>query len=106
MPPAHQSYGFAVPTATTDRDAWHKDNTRAASPEKLDGVFAPTAWQWDGVVKNFEHDQAWDFQEPPVMTNGGDFKFWTGAGRSKSAFKTEHNTPDPRGNARFMQVWA
>ena len=69
-------YGFAVPDATTNRDDWHKDNDRAKTPEKLVGVFAQTAWQWDGIVRNFEYDQAWDFQEPPT-TGPANYKFWT-----------------------------
>ena len=71
-------YGFAVPDATPDRDPWHKDNDRAKSPGKVDGVFAQTAWQWDGVVRNFEYDQAWDFQEPPTTGPApANYKFWT-----------------------------
>jgi hypothetical protein len=50
-------YGFAVPAAMDDRDAWHKPNDRSITPELVPGVFAPTAWKWDGAVKNFEHDQ-------------------------------------------------
>jgi hypothetical protein len=46
--------------------------------------------------------QAWDFQEPPTAGPTG-YKFWNARGRDASGSKTEHNTPDPRGNARFMQ---
>lgn len=94
-------YGFAVDDATPDRDAWHKNNHREQSPTPVEGVFAPTAWKWGGVAQDFAFDQAWDFQEPPVGAAGK--KFWTAKGRDEQGSKTEHNTPDPRGNPRYMQ---
>jgi hypothetical protein len=99
-------YGFAVPTATPDRDTQHKGNGRAMTPEHVAGIFAPTAWQWDGIVKDFEHDQAWDFQESPTPDGvaNNDMKFWTAVGPNTAGSKTEHTTPDPRGGACFLQV--
>jgi len=96
-------YGFAVDASTPDRDAWHKNNDRTMSATPVNGVFAPTAWKWDGVVHSFEHDQMWDFQEPPTAGPSGDWKFWTAAGRDTRGAKTEHNSPDPRGNSRYIQ---
>ena len=95
-------YGFAVPEGTDDRDAYHVGKTRAdVAGQPVEGFFAPTGWRWDGVVKDFETDIAWQFQEPPKNLNG--YKFWTAAGRDEAGFKTEHLSPDPRGNARFVQ---
>ena len=45
----------------------------------------------------------WDFQEPPTAGPSGDWKFWTAAGRDTRGAKTEHNSPDPRGNSRYIQ---
>jgi hypothetical protein len=100
-----QTYGFAAPTATTDRDAWHKGNVRDGTGDTVVGSFAPTAWKWDGSVKDFTTDQAWEFQEPPLIDGAvsSTMKFWTAAGRDAGGKKTEHNSPDPRGNARFVQ---
>ena len=94
-------YGFAVPESTADRDTWHVGRDRTRPPAGLSGVFAPTMWQWDGEVKNFEHDQAWDFQEPPMGMFG--YKFWTALGRDTGGEKLEHVSADPRGNPRFIQ---
>ena len=100
-------YGFAVPEATTDRDAWHKGNFRNGHGDDVTGYFAQTQWQWDGTVTNFDDDQAWDFQNPPKneAASGASttHKFWTGAGINEEASKTEHNSPDPRGGNRFIQ---
>ena len=98
-----KTYGFSVPEATADRDPYHVDAARGAVNEgvPLEGVFAPTAWMWDGVVKDFEHDLAWHFQEAPLNVDG--YKFWTAQGSSTSGYKTEHLSPDPRGNNRFIQ---
>lgn len=100
-------YGFAVPTGTDDRDAWHKGNFRDGSGDSVTGYFAQTQWQWDGTVKNFDDDQAWDFQNAPKTTDGlsasTTHKFWTAKGRDEGGAKTEHNSPDPRGGNRFIQ---
>jgi len=104
-------YGFAVDSRLEDRDEWHKNKDRSNQRELLSGIFAPTAWQWDGQVRNYEYDVAWEFQEPPVIEGAAAgagwrrerLKFWTGAGRNEAAYKMEHVTPDPRGNARYVQ---
>lgn len=97
-------YGFAAPVATTDRDAWHKGNFRNGTADTVVGAFAATAWKWDGVVKDFTSDQAWEFQEPPNVDGAASatHKFWTAAGRDKGGSKTEHCSPDPRGGNRYV----
>lgn len=107
-----QVYGFAVPVEVEDRDAFHRETlvdskcpaagcvkTRAAVGS-LDGYFAPIDWRWNGEVKSFEYDAAWHFQEPPLNLEG--YKFWNPAGRDKAGAKTEHLSPDPRGNPRYV----
>lgn len=54
-----KNYGCAVDTAVADRDPFHKGNDSAQQTDMFDGIFAPTSWQrWDGVVRNYEFDQA------------------------------------------------
>lgn len=101
-------YGFAVPSATTDRDAWHKGNFRDGTDDTVTGYFARTQWKWDGTVKNFDDDQAWDFQNPPkkdtdASAASDSHKFWTAKGRDAAGAKTEHVSPDPRGGSRYIQ---
>ena len=100
-------YGFAVPEATEDRDPWHKGNFRNGHGDSVDGYFAQTQWQWDGTVKNFEFDQAWDFQNPPKNEDASGasttHKFWNAEGINEDGKKTEHNSPDPRGGNRYIQ---
>jgi hypothetical protein len=98
-------YGFAAPKATADRDAWHKGNFRDGTGDTVAGVFAATAWKWDGTVKDFNTDQAWEFQEAPVVdgVTSTTHTFWNSAGRDTGGSKTEHNSPDPRGGKRFVQ---
>ena len=100
-------YGFAVPSTTEHRDAWHKGNFRNGTDDTVTGYFAQTQWQWDGTVKNFDDDQAWDFQNPPMKTDAtgpeASYMFWTAKGRDAEGAKTEHNSPDPRGGNRFIQ---
>ena len=89
-------YGFAVDSSTADRDAFHKDALHASTPT-LSGTWASTNWQWDGTVKDFEHDLAWEFQESPIIDGAASttHKFWTAKGRDEDGKKTEHNSPDP-----------
>lgn len=100
-------YGFAAPAATEDRDPWHKGNFRNGTNDSVDGYFAQTQWQWDGTVKNFEFDQAWDFQNPPKKEDASGasttHKFWNAEGINEDGKKTEHNSPDPRGGNRYIQ---
>lgn len=104
-------YGFAIdmsasgPTGGLWRDAFHKDASKAVNGAEVPGVFTPIAWQWDGDVKNFEHDGSWDFQDQPPMHVGSDNYFWNGKGNDSEGCKTEHNSPDPReGMSAFVQT--
>lgn len=70
-----QIYGFAVDmndntTAPYDlwRDAFHKT---ADNGDKVEGKWIPQQWRWDGEVKNFQHDGAWDYQNKPPNTDDG-----------------------------------
>ena len=101
-----QVYGFAVPNATKDRDAFHKNNVRTNTDgHKVTGAyFAPIAWKFNSSnIQNVEYTDMWEFQEPPVMPSSitGDWKFWTPAGRNAPGDKTEHNTPSPTGEQKF-----
>jgi hypothetical protein len=94
-------YGFATDVTTTGfkfRDAWHKDASRMPG-DVVNGAFWQIDWSWDGEVRNYMHDGSWTFQHTPAANT----KFWNGAGYDLSGEKTEHNSPDPRGGARFMQ---
>ena len=100
-------YGFAVdmsesgPTGGLFRDAFHKPRDNGA---QVDGKFVAIDWQWDGEVKNFRHDGAWDFQIPVPGYEDGDMMWWNGKGYDASGSKTEHNSPDTRpGITGFIQ---
>lgn len=92
------------PTGGAWRDAFHKNPATAVNGAKVDGVFTPISWQWDGTVRNFEHDGSWDFQDQPPLHVGTNNYFWNAAGNDAGGCKTEHNTPDPRvGVSGFVQ---
>merc|ERR1712038_865813 len=100
-------YGFAIdmsesgPTGGMWRDDFHKPRENGA---KVEGKFIPINWQWDGEVKNFRHDGAWDFQLDPPGYEGTNMKFWNAAGYDTSGKKTEHISPDTRpGITGFVQ---
>eukprot|EP00934_Nitzschia_sp_Nitz4_P001248 Nitzschia sp. Nitz4//scaffold17_size182527//93321//96006//NITZ4_001857-RA/size182527-snap-gene-0.297-mRNA-1//-1//CDS//3329539349//1248//frame0 len=100
-------YGFAVdmsedgPTEGLFRDAFHKPRANGAMVE---GKFVAIDWQWDGVVKNFRHDGAWEFQKPVPGYEDTDMKFWNANGYDSSGYKTEHVSPDTRaGITGFVQ---
>jgi hypothetical protein len=96
-----QLYGFA--TDTTEgvyRDAWHMANVKGA---KVAGAYYPIDWKWDGVVKSFEHDGSFDFQDAPVGAPAGT-EFWTASGPDKGGYKTEHVSPAHNGKASYIQV--
>lgn len=91
--------GAATGTNLT-RDAWHKT---AKNGDKVEGAFYKMKWTHKiGKVQAFEHDIAWDFQDAPEGAPAG-WCFWVPAGKDGPGKKSEHNTPDPRGNPRFMQ---
>jgi hypothetical protein len=89
-----QLYGFGVDESLADRDDWHRANYNGATVE---GAFYPIDWKWDGVVKNFEHDAAWEYQEPPLNAPPST-KFWNGGGRDAAGSKTEHISAVPDGS--------
>ena len=98
-------YGFAVdmsesgPTGGLFRDAFHKPRQNGA---KVEGKFVPIDWQWDGTVKNFRHDGAWEFQLP--VPGFDDLTWWNSGSLTESGSKTEHNSPDTReGITGFIQ---
>lgn len=100
-------YGFATdmsadgPTGGLWRDEYHKDRENG---EKVEGKFVAIDWQWDGTVKNFRHDGAWDFQIPVPNYEGTEMKWWNGKGNDESGAKTEHLSPDTRpGITGFIQ---
>jgi hypothetical protein len=92
-------YGFAVdmsastgPTQGKWRDAFHKNATMAKNGAEVAGKWIPNAWQWDGEVKNFHHDVAWEYQNPAP---GGmdNYWYWSAAGPDKAGCKCEHVSP-------------
>jgi hypothetical protein len=103
-------YGFAIdmsasgPTQGMWRDEFHKDASLGVNGAMVSGVFTPISWQWDGEVRNFEHDGSWDFQDQPPLHLGSDNYFWNAKGNDAAGCKTEHNSPDPRiGKSGFIQ---
>jgi len=96
------TYGFAVDCSvvTADRDTWHKT---AVDGDKVEGAFYKLKWtHTPGDVKAFEHDGSWEFQDAPDGAPAG-WCWWNARGKDKGGKKTEHNSPDPRGNPRVMQ---
>jgi len=93
-------FGFAVPPEMTmTRDEYHKPR---ANGEMVAGKFVAINWQWDGVVKNYRHDGAWEFQLD-VPGNAG-WSWWNAAGKDTDGAKTEHTSPDTRpGKTAFVQ---
>ena len=99
-------YGFATDMNTDKdtsglfRDNYHKCRENGSS---VDGKFVAINWQWDGVVRNFRHDGAFEFQNN-VPGHEGTWKWWNSNGYSKGGEKTEHLSPDTRpGKTAFIQ---
>ena len=89
------------PTGGLFRDAFHKPRDNG---EQVDGKFVAIDWQWDGEVKNFRHDGAWDFQLPVPGYDGTGMMWWNANGYDASGSKTEHLSPDTRpGKTAFIQ---
>lgn len=90
------------PTGGLFRDAFHKPRDNG---EQVDGKFVAIDWKWDGTVKNFRHDGAWDFQIPvPGQEDGSSMMWWNANGYNASGSKTEHLSPDTRpGQTAFIQ---
>lgn len=100
-------YGFVVdmsadgPTGGMWRDDFHKPRANGA---KVEGKWVAIDWQWDGQVKNYRHDGAWDFQVSPPGYEGTSYEWWNANGYDSSGAKTEHLTPDTRpGKSAFVQ---
>lgn len=93
-----KTYSFAIdmskngPTKGMWRDEFHRDPKMAYNGAQVDGKFVADKWEWDGEVKNFAHDIAWDFQDS-VPGMGDHIKYWTGMGPDEPGCKCEHNTP-------------
>jgi hypothetical protein len=101
-------YGFATNVAQTTGgrylEDWHKNV--ALPGNTVAGGFYPIDWRWNGTVTSFLHDGSWAFQH---KTSDGLY-FWNNGGNSAgstferaASCKTEHNSPDPYGGARFAQ---
>lgn len=89
------------PTGGMYRDAFHKPRENGA---KVDGKFVAINWQWNGNVKNFRHDGAWDFQLPVPGYEGTDITQQNSGSLSSSGSKTENLSPDTRpGQTAFIQ---
>jgi hypothetical protein len=96
-------YGFAIdmsesgPSGGIFRDEFHQDPAKAKNGAKVDGKWIAVDWTWDGEVRNFQHDVAWEFQLKPPGTSEGssmeDYQWWNAGGLSSSGLKTEHVTP-------------
>lgn len=95
-----QMYGYAVdmsedgPTGGVYRDEFHRDPSKGFNGAMVEGKWIAIDWRWDGVVRNFEFDGAWDFQlKPPGTESGTEFEayqFWNGNGLNEAGAKTEH----------------
>lgn len=100
-------YGFAADIASQTgglwRDSFHKDPAQAVNGATVEGHFARGAWQWDGEVKNYEHDGGWDWQDKPLGA-ASELQFWTASGPNAQGSKIEHLSPDPTGKHRYIQT--
>ena len=101
-------YGFATNVVQTTGgrylEDWHKNV--ALPGQTVVGGFYPIDWRWNGTVTSFLHDGSWAFQH---KTSDGLY-FWNNGGSTAgstfdraASCKTEHNSPDPYGGARFVQ---
>lgn len=103
-----QIYGFAIdmseegPTSGKWRDDFHTDESMAMNGAEVEGKWIAQPWRWEGEVKNFQHDGAWDFQNDPSVSG---YRWWNSAGYDESGKKTEHVSPDPRpGKTAYVQT--
>lgn len=103
-----QVYGYAVDTSVSDRDAWHLGNTRTATPatHTVNGKWAKINWQFDSSsITNIEESDMFHWQTEPVLPSSvtGTYKFWNSKGNDDDGKKTEHNSPSPIGEHKFVQ---
>lgn len=105
-------YGYAVDMSPDKRakglwrDDFHRNATYGKNGGEVTGRWIKIPWQWDGEVRDYEHSDAWVFQDKPPYTEGArsGFEWWTAAGPDVGGCKTEHLTPDPReGQSGFIQ---
>jgi hypothetical protein len=95
-------YGYAIdmsdegPTHGMWRDTFHLDPEMAHNGAHVPGKWFPIDWQWDGTVRDYHHDGAWDFQVKPPGAKGTEYRFWNSLGNNEAGCKMEHNSPDPR----------
>jgi hypothetical protein len=101
-----QIYGFAAdmsatgPTAGVFRDEFHRSATNGA---RVEGAWIAQPWRWDGTVRDFQHDGAWDFQEsPPGQPEG--WGWWTANGYDNRGAKTEHLSPVSRNKRSLYET--
>lgn len=97
-----QMYGYAIdmsesgPSHGLWRDAFHRNGTYAYNGAEVEGKWIAIDWRWDGVVRNFEYDGAWDFQLKPPGTGSGSgyeyYQWWNANGLNAPGAKTEHLT--------------
>lgn len=113
-----KTYSFAIdmskngPTKGKWRDEFHRDPDMAYNGATVEGHFVADRWSWDGEVKNFAHDVAWEFQDSvPVPSKSPrnskkkmKLEYWTGMGPDEPGCKCEHNTPDPTPDTTAV-VW-
>lgn len=96
-------YGFAIdmseegPSKGMFRDDFHRDPTMAPNGAEVKGKFIRQDWNWKGVVRNFESDGSWDYQDTPPFTKAGgpqeNYFWWNSGGRDEAGCKTEHISP-------------
>jgi len=101
-----QVYGHAIdmsatgPTMGMYRDDTHADPVHGRNGKHIPGMFMAINWRWNGVVKDFSTDGAWEFQNyPPAATtipSVSEYRWWNAGGIQTRGYKTEHNSPDPR----------
>jgi hypothetical protein len=101
MKPNRQSKGLW-------RDDYHRSPEYAVNGAQVSGWWIKQDWHWDGEIRDYQHDAAWEYQDKPPHTGAGsgrkDFEWWTGLGPDAKACKTEHNSPGPRaGMTAFVQ---
>lgn len=107
-------YGYAVdmkpenPAKGLWRDSFHIKEGVNGNGAAVPGEWIRIPWQWDGVVRDYEHSDTWVYQDKPPFTRVGsgreDYQWWTAAGPNKGGCKTEHLSSDPRkGYTAFVQ---
>ena len=91
-----QIYGYVVdmtengPTGGLWRDAAHKD---APNGFKVPGYWKATPWRWDGTVRDFYTDVAWDFQVEFTDEDWKGYAWWNANGFDAAGEKCEHLSP-------------